>query len=766
MSGNVAQKAAVLLIAFSLFPSCGDLETMFPSNGNYQVRTMVNGNSLDDCSLIRSNDKIRPYFTVSVVDDPDLIGMLVYLQNSKGDIIGEKVRYILDIYADETLQAETEAPEDAEFNEANEETDKINEEVFDEESEDTSEAAGLTARDLSEIGSVKERWGFADAGTIIKNADVNVEIAVKSLDQELPYFPLPKKLEIGAYTLVFEALGKREILSRTETNIFYLGNAQFSLKDISMYLPGLSNSQLIAPGMTVMLEARLDYDIRLDPYVIWYNGKYVISEGKISEGAGSILWEAPEQAGFYSLRVETFPFQFKRNLSGLIREITLPVSPKTASLGYFFQSASQLAGRSPVAAGTVYPEQVQLINAMIAAIEAGEAADTTEEKNIPSMPLPPELLRWYQFEGNLRDTMSVLPNELSLMPLAEKAVHWAAVGQSYGLSIESEDAYQISPINFFRGEQDQGGGIFLLHIKAPTEGAVFSAFFPLWSSSTDGVWMDIVKEKNIIALRLNTGSTFVELPLYLAAIESQSFIPIVVEFYIRPYRLEAKISLCGEYPQAKIESICLPGALSGEGMIRLGTQYQNNTAQRGVNTENSDETETAMIVTDANPPADTAESQAADIQTDSPEESTDIPAEFETFISEALVQHNTIWNELAILYSSIPLLEEEITAVDISGEQDAVGPDEAAKEYHIDKIIDTKEPKAESFDNSPLLKVLKEETLTYDFSLESDSAEMNDTETENVGEDENPVFSAIDANTDTDDSLQEPENPAALPEKI
>jgi hypothetical protein len=613
MGINLAGRVAALLIILSLF-SCGDLETLFPESESYQVRTLVNGISLEECSIVRSNDKIRPYFAVSVADDPDLISLLVYIQNPRDEVVGERVFYTLQPYASVPVIVEPEEKEE-------EETDE--------------EPEGSLIWELPEHGVVSEKWSFTNTRPEKKNTDA--EIAVKSFDDDLPYFPLPKNLEIGQYTLVFEALGKKETLSRTETTIFYLGGIEFNLKDIAMYLPGLSpGSQLIAPQTTVMLEARLDFDSRLDPYVIWYNGKNIISKGKISDGAGSILWTAPEQTGFYALRMEAFPLYLKRSFAGVSREITLPVSPKAVSLDYFFEHDSSYTGRSLLAEGTAYPEQVQLITAMLHAEDS--------HTPVPVMPSPPKLLQWYQFAGNLHDAMSVPTDEPSLLPPDEQTPRWAGIGQSYGLITGADDVYRISPVNFFRAEQNYGGGIFLLHIMPPVKGTILNVFFPLQSSATNGVSMDLVKENNVIALRLTAGTTTVELPVHFDFSESLGLIPVVIEFYIRQYRLEAKISLGEESsPQNKTGEIRLSGALSGKGVIKLGGGMQTSTLINSLTTE-----EPAAVM-------DVTEEDISVIEDD-------VSTIVETIVSfENNFPENTIWDELAILLSTVSIIPEGIT---------------------------------------------------------------------------------------------------------
>jgi hypothetical protein len=617
VSLDTAGKAMVMFIIFSLF-SCGDMETLFPGNDSYQIRALINGNSLENCSIVRSNDKIRPYFAVSVVDDPDLISLLVYLQNPQGEVTGERVFYTLQPYASVPVTTETEKNKEETIEETN----------------------GRTVWELPEHGAVHERWSFTNAKYEKQHSDI--EIAVYTLADELPYFSLPKKLEIGSYTLVFEALGQKDTLSRTETNIFYLGSVEFNLKDISMYLPGLSSgSQLITPGTTVMLEANMDFDNRLDPYVVWYNGKNVISRGKISDGAWRILWKAPEQASFYSLRLEVFPFQLKNDFAGISREIMLPVSPKAISLGYFFEKDLKYAGyvnRIPLAEGTAYPQQVRLITAMLSSEKSD--ANAEEGKSASVMPSAPELLQWYQFEGNLRNELS-LTDKQSLIPSGEKDPHWIAAGQSYGLAVGSDDEYHLPQVDFFPAEQNQGGGIFLLHIRPPAQGIILSAFFPLRSSSTDGVSMDLIKGRDSFMLRLKTVDSVVEIPVYPAFVESPDLIPIVVEFYIQSYRLEAKISLGEDYSlHNKTGKINLPGTLSGEGIITLGSSLNK-----------SNPSVQNMTVF----PPDNTLSKITD---DSDRE--EIPVTTETLVSSKNnFTESVIWDELAILRSTVPLLQEE-----------------------------------------------------------------------------------------------------------
>jgi hypothetical protein len=510
----------------------------------------------------------------------------------------------------------------------------------------------------------REQWAFTKNQTTEETSDFVIK--VRSFDKDLPYFPLPEKLEPGSYMLVFEAVGGRNILSRTETEIFYLGNIEFNLKDISVYLPGVSSSRLIPPRGLIMLEAGLNYDSRLDPYVIWYNGKNIISEGRIKDGAGNILRKMPDQAEFYSVRLEVLPFPNKFNLTGYTREITLTVSPKAVNAGYFFTDSPQFAAYHSLAQGTIFPEQVKLsaaaaelnTSAAIAATAApATAVAATAAPATAAPPVPPTLLQLYQFGGSLHDSVSTL-NESDLTPLFDKPPKWVTVGQSFGLSTGPDDSYLLPPFSFFRETPapetpEQGGGIFLLHVK-PAEGVIFNAFFPFQSSPSQGVTMEMTATENSVLLRLSTaGENDTILHLYLNPSSRRTYIPVAVEFFFRPQRMEARVTL-GEPPlnQSVTGTLRLPNTVAGEGKIRLGGV--SGFARAVIpEPEKNPAPENTEITGEISQTGETEPAPAAVTATDTA--APESPAETEKEVLSPV----TVWNEFAVLYSRLPLLPEE-----------------------------------------------------------------------------------------------------------
>ena len=564
-------RLAALFIFFLVLSSCGDISGIFPSSDSYLVKVNINDMPLDDGSpMIRSGDRIYPYFAVSVRGDPDVTGLLVYLRNQYGEI-SHSVKFVIGVPSDDRTDEETENGD-----------------------------------------------GEEDDGTIR-------EIVLRSFDQELPAFVLPDDTEIGPHTIVFQVLGGRAILRRTEIPIFYLGDAEFILRDISMSLPGLFGSRLVPPGTRVLLEARLDFDRRLDPYLIWHSGRNVISEGRARDGAGTVLWEAPGRMAFHPLRLEILPFPpvgIRRTLVGISREILLPVSATAESAGFFFGTDQGHPAQNRLAEGLFH-------------------LDPPEEDDEPE---GPRLYSWYQFKGRLHDTLST---QEDLEPVDGNAPRWASMGHNYGLSTGDDDAFLLSPVRFFDEERDHGGGIFLFHIRPVADGTIFSVSFPSYSPA-GGAWIDMASKGDAIVLRIGTSAATVEMPMFVSYSDPRTLVPAAVKFYIHPDRLEANLSL-GEnaLTQGTVQAVRLSDALTGEAIVRLGGEPLGSWTRAP-----------ARVVTGPRHIPD----EEPEPETDEPSDDTDPlepdgatippPAFAETETIDPSI--TTIWNEFAVMLSSLP----------------------------------------------------------------------------------------------------------------
>ncbi|MDR0624804.1 MAG: hypothetical protein LBG10_10320 [Treponema sp.] len=508
-----ARAALGIIGIVSLFVTCGELDTVLPMPGTYQINALVNNVSLNECSLITAEDRIYPYFVSSVLDDPDVRGLMVFLQTPGGETVGQKIRY--------TLKGAEEPEEQAV---RTEDWSQIKGEA-------ETEAETKTPAETGDAGEGPDFPPISEeTGETVQIAEpVNVEphetetlVRVTRLDKNLPAFPLPKNLQIGQYTMVFHVLGEREILDRTEKSIYYLDNAVFSLNDIQRYLPDVSNSShLIPPGITIMLEATVIADERLDPYMVWYNGKKRIGEGRVSDGAGLMLWKAPEQTGFHTIRVEAFPRIPEAGLYGKSREISIPVSSKAAGMGYF----------------------------------SGEAGSITH---------------WYQFRGNLQDSKTPVATERALIPKGERPSHWTAQNSIYGLSIGAGDIYLLPAFSPIPEGDNPGTGRFMFRFKPVAEGTVFSVQYKT-ESPADSVYMDLVLSNGTLQLNITGPGIAEAIPAAYAPEEAEDFISLFIDFSEDGDRLAVRLDRENPAPvppEPKI--ITLSSPLNGEGSFQFG----------------------------------------------------------------------------------------------------------------------------------------------------------------------------------------------------
>ena len=453
-------KKVVKILAFLLFFSvffggCEVIETILPSAGNYRLNIQVNNITLDECSFIKSGDEVYPFFEEAVSDDKDVTGLMVFLKDSKGEVIGERVIYSL------------------------------------------------------------------EQVTPLNNDNI---IMVESLDGNLPLFPIPEDLPMGRYSLVSQVMSGKGVLQRTEKSFFYLSKNIFSYEGISVYLPGIAENVLFIPRDTViMLEVELDFDSRLDPYVIWYDGRRKVSEGKISDSAGQLFWQAPEQSGFFSLRAEVFPVGDFEGFAGYQKEISLLVSSKTIN--------------------------VNLIS-----------------ENIP------QLMHWYTFDGNLNDSKMKASLERALMPVENYTPAWMGVNGTYGIVTGHNNVLSMPNILIPKKGPEIWQALF--RFKHLEDGVVFSTLFG--RSNDVSMYLSVERQKFVLRLisPLGTASQVVDMP---AALAENSFITVGISFSIMPDNVTAQINILGDFIDSELAAkpISLKALIEGEFQVLLGFEDEN-----------------------------------------------------------------------------------------------------------------------------------------------------------------------------------------------
>ena len=513
--GMCVQKVRVILFLAVLvcLCGCGPMDTILPSNGTYKIGANVNGMPLDELSFIDSTGKIQPYFEDPVSNDPDVTALVIFLRNSKGNTVGWKVTYTLELKNNEKKDDIADVSSD-DFDEDAEEDlkDKLNEDELLSDDEDD-----LDENDLAEvvIEDNKAQEPYRDGYEIV--------ISVKSLDGELPAFPLPKDLPVGRYTLVSQVMSGKDILQRTEKSIYYMGDTNFSYDGINVHLPGITeSSQIIPKGTVIMLEAALDFDSRLNPYIVWYNGRKKIGEGSFSDGAEYLLWKVPEQSGFFSLRAEVFPVDDFDGLSGYQKEVSLLVSSKIINVNLVSENILQL-------------------------------------------------VHWYTFEGNLNDSKMISSTERALKPDAKNSPKWAGAGGTYGLATGFQNAFSLPKVLVSNNGTETWQMLF--RFKTINDGEILCVQF--------GISRDIflklkTKGRNFV---LELSSSMETVSQIYALPEQDSFITAEICFSNLDGMLSVDLNIVGDYlleAEPDTKPVVLETEIKDEFQILLGSGLGND----------------------------------------------------------------------------------------------------------------------------------------------------------------------------------------------
>jgi hypothetical protein len=363
----------------------------------------------------------------------------------------------------------------------------------------TKETASAGADKTKETAS--EKTDKDKKETVAANADPldkyehtkkgnEINFPVKSLDKNLPFLPIPADLPIGKYTLVFQVKGKNTILYKFEKPLFYLADAEFSFEGIQVHLPGIAESmQFIQNKNVILLDVHLDFDSRLEPYVVWYNGKKIIDEGRYSDGAGTLFWKAPEQNGFVSIRAEVFPSWDKSGLTGYQKGISLLVSSKEVDMHLL-------------------------------------SKDTVN------------LVQWYVFEDDLKDSLTKDKDseELVIEPAGKNKLNWMPSNGTYGLAAGTDNAFKLPAVPIKNSEDESENWQIVSRFKPLGEGEIYSVQF----GSADITAALSVKKSNLVLSLTSASKTYSE-TLKLPD-ENDSFAAVSVKFIIQNGILSAKLA--------------------------------------------------------------------------------------------------------------------------------------------------------------------------------------------------------------------------------
>jgi hypothetical protein len=596
---NLRFSALLFLGLAAALASCGELDTMLSSGKAYKVNALINGRSLDECAILSRGSEIAPYFDFNIKDDPDIASLVIYLKNYMGKETGPRIKYVLPgkegenaaegdaLYlppdaVQEGLGAESgDTPEGTNVAEAgagSTETERgAPDDAVPTEDSGADTEAGSPApepeggQSVENNGQVVENSGQpAASGSDMPEepprADTTAEIIITVQNfYDLPSLTFGDDLPFGFYTIVFEVRAANgAVLNSIEKPAFYLASNRLAIEEIVSYLPGVSSAaRIVPPGEKIILEAKILAE-GVAPYIIWYEGKNIISEGYKADGADRIFWSSPAQTGFQNISVEVFPFNPSQTpgMRGLTHDVSLPVSQRHGRDGYFAPYSNQLS-------------------------------------------------RWYKLWGNLTDTRDPGNTASALIPADDTEIQWQPVSDTYGLKAGPVNVYKI-PGSFFKYiRQNEGSGEIRFRFSpynTSAETLLLKTDLRITDdeTGTETVYpmeFSLLEENLVLSVLVQNrqdGALRAQTPLL---VDADGFISAAIDFQF--FDDNAIISIGVEDTEtASIttwEQIAIHGHAEGGGLIQFGGTFDNSYGETHTAAYNFIVTELAVLYNEVSP---------------------------------------------------------------------------------------------------------------------------------------------------------------------
>jgi hypothetical protein len=578
------QHALLPLIFTALLIGCGDLDVLSGAR-SYKVIGLVDGVSLDECAVIKSDSQIQPYFDCNISNDTDTAALYVVIKNQLGKVEGAPYRYILperpkvfgengdaedenaensteetsngsnealngdgsgnsDPTSTETGKPGAQADNSPSGDEKKQETsDKTDQKTDDPASGDSDKTVGVENENLQANNETdfEDENATAEGKTdeTLANGETepsaeakepmqeDIVIAVKQFGDELPPFSFPANAPSGFYTITFTIIGNSgEILHSSEKPVFYLAAKSLVIEDVKSYLSGVSETPYIVPPETlVLLEARIKIDASFKPYIIWYSGKTSIAEGEVIGGVHRFLWKSPTQTGFQALRAEVFPFNPRKHelgIRGVSREMSLPISLRHGRHSYFSDRADQFA-------------------------------------------------RWYEFWGNVNDSKDPQTPESALVPAQKQNPLWLPKSGSFGLALGSPRVWTL-PGEPFALAKDGKSAAILMRFAPRRNGIILSTTFTDDDTGiTQAVKLAIAEHDLILSTDKQGAIASVRLPIIT---DDEGFAVAALDFQFLEASLVISAALEHEGAFIDWQSIELTGNINKKTPLAFG--YKSN----------------------------------------------------------------------------------------------------------------------------------------------------------------------------------------------
>lgn len=155
-----------------------------------------------------------------------------------------------------------------------------------------------TSADVT-IEYITDESSFKSIGSVVEPLEVYIDI----LETPNPQFQITSDFQEGLYSIDVTVFENDDVIS--EYNSEFIVYSGILSGEVSTVYP-LDN---IYTDSKVILESQIIHDDYIDPYLIWSIDDEIISEGYLSDGYNSIIWDTEQRYGFMDINLNLFPYK-------------------------------------------------------------------------------------------------------------------------------------------------------------------------------------------------------------------------------------------------------------------------------------------------------------------------------------------------------------------------------------------------------------------------------------------------------------------------
>jgi hypothetical protein len=595
----------------------GEVDLLVSSLGTYQVNAYINDYPLNEYSIIRQNDIIRPFFVSSVVNDPDVRGLTVFLQSSSGQVGGKKTRYTLVIPS----------PQEH-FN--NPETNPLVETPPVPKPEVITENPPVPDPGLiSENSPISEPELITESPPIPEPITENPPVPIPEPIAESPPIPIPELITENPVEAEPEKVPESSLATEIpiEQEPETAANIPAEPEPSSPAVPNpeeIAKPQPILPDVPSkpkentpeqVLEERVISVTRLDQDLPSFQitetleiGEYFMVFQVFGDKDVLYTFERP----VYFLGNAKFTFydvqQYLPSLSSntyflppglnILLEAQI-ISDKQLDPYIIWYNGGKRISEGKVFEGANYlmwkvPEQTgfHLVKAVVFPFKPNQNSNVNGIAKELSLPVSSKsksiayfsnqadrFIHWYQFQNNLLDSKAPSDRRRRLGSVQNKAPQWLPSGGMYGLSVGPKDVFLLPDPSLTVSTGEQGSGYVLFRLFPLSDGTVFKAAFKTLDKTfftpSDTLDMTLSLSKKKLILTLSLGELSYKETLDLESLETGRFITPSIHFGMKGDQFSAQVYLEESNMETKQITMNLPYALTGKGIWQFGAEVDN-----------------------------------------------------------------------------------------------------------------------------------------------------------------------------------------------